>query len=441
MPARNPILAGFNPDPSICRAGSDYFLAVSSMEFFPGIPIYHSKNLVDWQLIGHALSRPSQIVIRGTKPGFGVFAPTLRYHNGRFYIATAICTGWDDESSSKGFYVSTDDIWNETSWSDPIYFDILGIDQDLFFDDDGRTYLSVAKRKNEGQPEPTWEAVWGVEVDLTTGRSLGQPTLLRRSTQAEGIAEGSHIFKRHDWYYLCVAEGGTEEYHQEWIFRSRSPLGPYEEPDTAMNPILHNPPHLSIRHTGHVDFLEGQDGRWWAVFLGVRPSSSGSAHLGRETFLAPVTWTADDWPVINNGLPIGNVICADLPSNSSLSTWSDGFTEDPLTKGWYLSQTPFRKEYEIRGDHLALYGNGHSIHDSGSPALLLKKQTFFSGSFSATLAFSPADIYEEAGITVFHSRYGFIALFITKSPNSAETEIVMRWTEEKTHRLKVRCQL
>lgn len=149
--------------------------------------------------------------------------------------------------------------------------------------------------------------------------------LLRRSTTDSGVAEGSHIFKRDGWYCLCVAEGGTEEGHQEWIFRSKSPLGPYDEPPAGHNPILHNSPDLPINCVGHTDFVEANDGRWYTVFLGLRPSpSSRIAHMGRETFIAPVEWDSDGWPVINGGKPITFEV-AGLPASASTEIWTEPF--------------------------------------------------------------------------------------------------------------------
>lgn len=278
----NPILPGFNPDPSFIRVGRDYFLTTSSFEFTPGAPIYHSTDLIQWELIGHALTRKSQLDIKAPEPGGGVWACTLRYHDGWYYLTTCV---WDryrpqaqeERAWPQGFYVCTKDIWNSESWSEPVFFDQPGFDQDLFFDDDGKVYLSTTHPKADRKADSELKelAVHVCEIDLRTGNSLSKATLVRESTTGMGVAEGSHLFKRNGAYFLFVAEGGTESDHRECVYRSKTgPLGPWEE--CPHNPVLHNGGDEEIQNAGHCDLLEDVDGRWWAVCLAVRPIKTDS---------------------------------------------------------------------------------------------------------------------------------------------------------------------
>lgn len=223
----------------------------------------------------------------------------------------------------------TDNIWDETKWSDPVWYDVLGIDQDLFFDDDGKVYMPWATGiPNEPLPEGKVNlSIWIVEIDLETGDSLMKPKLLRHNTTTGNwVAEGPHIFKRGDWYYLLTAEGGTETEHQEWISRSKSVLGPYEVGPVGVNPLVYNAQDEHIMQTGHMDMIEGPDGRWWAVFLAVRPQDGRLSQLGRETFLCPVEWK-DDWPIVNGGkkVTVEGEPAAGLPRVANEESWSYGF--------------------------------------------------------------------------------------------------------------------
>jgi beta-xylosidase len=270
----NPIIPGFNPDPSVIRVGKDYFCTTSTFEYFPGAPIYHSTDLVDWTLIGHGFTRKSQLDIKTVEPGGGVWATTIRHHDGVFYLTTAVFDRYrpqvDDRVWPRGLYIKTDNIWDSASWSDPVYFDQPGFDQDLFWDDDGVVYLSSTYRKVDRSPGSKLKdfAIHVSSIDLATGNSTSQPVMVRESSS--GVSEGSHIFKRGRFYYLFTAEGGTESGHCEWVMRSdKSPFGPYElGPD---NPLWRNTTQDDIQNTGHCDLVEDGDGRWWAVSLGVRP--------------------------------------------------------------------------------------------------------------------------------------------------------------------------
>ncbi|OHV29155.1 MULTISPECIES: glycoside hydrolase family 43 protein [Pseudofrankia] len=280
----NPILPGFYPDPSICRVGSDYYLATSSFEYFPGVPIFHSTDLLHWEQIGNVLDRPTQLNVA---PGLafasaGIFAPTLRHRDGRFWLVT---TNFTDVRKGH-LLVHTDD--PAGAWTDPVYTQgALGIDPDLAWDDDGTCYLSWS------YPGTIMQAA----VDPESGKLLSEPQALWSGT---GLAfpEAPHLYRHGGWWYLVIAEGGTERGHTVTVARSRSITGPFDA--NPANPILtRSGTEHPVQNTGHADLVELPNGDWAMVHLGVRPrGSSPKFHVnGRETFLAGVEW-ASDWPTV-----------------------------------------------------------------------------------------------------------------------------------------------
>ncbi|KAH6991431.1 glycosyl hydrolase [Ilyonectria sp. MPI-CAGE-AT-0026] len=439
----NPIIPGFNPDPSICRVGDDFFLVTSTFEYFPGIPIYHSKDLLAWTLIGHVLTRRSQLEMRTTEPSGGVWAPTLRYHQGTFYVSVG-CTQrfrpkeWDI-TIPRGFYVTTTDIRTKDSWSDPIYFDVPGIDQDLFFDDDGKVYFSAVNQVKD--PKITKHglglATFTAEIDLNTGSCVGPIRWNRMSEFGFGIAEGPHIFRKDGYYYLSTAEGGTDEGHQQWIHRSKvGPFGPWETPGNDVNPIIFNDMDMQVRNTGHLDFIETSDGRWWAVFLGVRPQGDKAqfkSQLGRETFLAPVQWI-DGWPVVNGRKNISLEMNA--PGMQRLTkpqSWRDDFEGPELQLGWYHLRTPLKQAYEFDAhqNSLLLYGGANKIWDFECPSMLLQKQVHFSLDWRVEMNFAPMIAEEEAGTAIWWSQFAYASIGLRRTSNGEGMEIICRYLDEK----------
>jgi xylan 1,4-beta-xylosidase len=276
---RNPVIAGFHPDPSICRVGLDYYLACSSFEYFPGVPIFHSRDLVHWTQIGNALDRPSQLRLHDATSSAGVYAPTLRHHDGRFWLITTNVS----PGGGNLLFTATDPAG---PWSDPIRLTgVRGIDPDLAWDDDGTCWC-------------TYAGVEQVPIDPHTGQTLGPPRKLWSGTRDAKAPEAPHLYRIGEYWYLLIAEGGTERGHGVSIARGRTPEGPFEP--CPANPILtHRSTDDPIQNTGHADLVQAPDGTWWMVLLGVRPGGGtpGWHVLGRETFLAPVNWV-DDWPVV-----------------------------------------------------------------------------------------------------------------------------------------------
>ncbi|MFE9674498.1 glycoside hydrolase family 43 protein [Streptomyces sp. NPDC006259] len=276
----NPVIPGFHPDPSICRVGDDYYLVCSSFEYFPGIPVFHSRDLAHWTQIGNVLDRPSQLSLPADMPSSGgIYAPTLRHHDGRFWlIVTNVSEGVGN------IVVSATD--PAGPWSDPVRLPgVPGIDPDLAWDEDGTCWCTVA-------------GVAQVRIDPETGETFGPPKKLWSGAPGVKAPEAPHLYHVGDYWYLLIAVGGTERGHGVAIGRSRAPSGPFEP--CPANPILtHRGTDHPVQNTGHADLVQAPDGSWWMVMLGVRPGGGtpGWHVLGRETFLAPVTWV-DDWPVV-----------------------------------------------------------------------------------------------------------------------------------------------
>ncbi|MEF2965701.1 glycoside hydrolase family 43 protein [Paenibacillus sp. M1] len=392
MQYTNPVIPGFHPDPSICRVGDDYYLVTSSFEYFPGVPVFHSKDLVHWRQIGHCLTTETQLPLTKAWSSGGIFAPTIRYHNGWFYMVTTNVSG------SGNFYVKTRN--PEGPWSDPIPVAQSGIDPSLLFDDDGRVYFHSACAGDQG------DGIYQCEIDIETGRMLTESRLIWKGTGG-AHPEAPHVYKIHGQYYLMIAEGGTEYGHMETIARSDDPYGPYES--CPHNPILSNRSMKSTIHAaGHADLIQAQDGSWWAVCLGIRPVSYPMGHhLGREVFLAKVTWTADGWPVIGNNTHIEPVMDAPrLPEvRFPAKQVRDDFGETRLGLEWSFLRNPREGSWSLteRPGSLVLHGDRISLDDTGSPAFVGRRLCHFSCNMEAALDFEPLNDGEEAGLTVYKS--------------------------------------
>ncbi|MGV8981041.1 family 43 glycosylhydrolase [Clostridium sp.] len=290
----NPILPGFHPDPSICRAGEDFYLINSSFTFFPGAPIFHSKDLVNWEQIGHVLDRPSQLNLDGAAYTGGIFAPTIRYNNGVFYMITT------NVDNGGNFIVTAKN--PEGPWSDPYWLDdAVGIDPSLFFDDNEKVYYT-GTRDHSGKKYFGQQEIYIQELDLNTMKLVGERRALwDGALKTAFFVEGPHLYKVNGYYYIMVAEGGTEHFHSVTIARSKNIFGPYEA--NPGNPILthrHLGKNYAITSVGHADIVETQNGQWYMVALASRPYGGYYKNLTRETFLIPMIWE-DGWPIVSPG--------------------------------------------------------------------------------------------------------------------------------------------
>jgi xylan 1,4-beta-xylosidase len=410
---QNPILTGFYPDPSIAQAGDDFYLVHSTFAYFPGIPIFHSRDLVSWRQIGNVIDRPTQLDFGRLGLSRGVFAPTIEYHEGTFYVLNTCvdCGG--------NFVVTATD--PAGPWSDPVWLrEVGGIDPSLFFDDDGRAWVL-----NNDAPvgRPLYEghrAIWIQEFDAETNQTFGPRTLLVDggvdiTTQPIWI-EGPHITKLNGWYYLTAAEGGTAVGHSQVVLRSREVLGPYEP--WSGNPILTqrdldpdrpNP----VTSAGHADMVRTKNGEWWATFLAVRPYEGDYYNTGRETFLLPVEWV-DGWPVI---LPDGERIPfllprPDLPPDpapaipmSGNFTVRDEFDGPELDLYWLRIRTPRERwyDFEAHPGSLTLRSRPQHLGRREQPSFVGRRQQHMTATATTVMTYAPGQEGDRAGLVAYQN--------------------------------------
>lgn len=406
MKYRNPVITGFYPDPSICRVGEDYYLVNSTFEFFPGIVISHSRDLVHWEQIGHCINRNSQLkLFEGHMNNTGLFAPTIRFHEGIFYMVVTNVT--DSQEGGGNFYVWTKNPAGE--WSDPVFLNTPGIDPSIFFDDDGKAYYT-----GTGSPE-----IYLKEIDFEKGELVGEAVKLWAGTGGAS-PEGPHLYKRNGWYYLMISEGGTEQGHMLTMARSRNLKGPFEPcPD---NPVMTNRSlRLPIRSVGHADLVEAPDGNWWAVCLGTRVFGYPPRHnLGRETMLVPVEWSGD-WPVFGDQGRVLEVFQTDLlPEYSGMSQdlespYCDDFLSEQMDLGWNYIYNPDWSLYDKNAKGLCLQGNEKCLGDASVIAWIGRRQKHHVSETRVTLEFPCSQDGEEAGMTIYmNNRHHYEAALVYK---------------------------
>lgn len=403
---KNPVLKGYYPDPSICRVGEDYYLVCSSNEYFPGLPLFHSKDLVNWQQIGHVLDRPSQVPLDGINPSSGIFAPTIRYHQGIYYL---LCTRAGGDPSKRNFIVTASN--PKGPWSDPFWLENApGIDPSLFFDEDGKVWYTGNRVPDGGERYFKQREIWLQEFDIKTMKLVGPVTLLLDEgavRQARNI-EAPHIYKVNGFYYLIIAEGGTDFNHAVTVFRSKNIIGPYET--APKNPIItsrHLGNNYAIQCIGHADFIETQNGEWYTVLLGTRPYGGASyANLARETFIAPLTWE-DGWPVVapNEGRILAEFPAPNLPEfKIEQPAVRDDFNNDLLAFQWNLIRTPSEKLYSLNQNKgsLRLFLKPETITEKVNPAFIGRRQQHINFTASTLMDFSPQN-KETAGLLVYQN--------------------------------------
>ena len=386
---RNPVIPGYHPDPSVCRVGDDFYLVNSSFQYFPGVPIYHSRDLVNWELIGNVLDRESQLPLKDATSWLGIYAPTIRYHEGTYYMITT------NVGNRGNFMVTATD--PRGPWSEPIWLEQQGIDPSLWFED-GRCYMM-------SNPDNT---ILLCEIDPKTGRQLTPSKPLWQGTGGRW-PEGPHIYKKDGWYYLLISEGGTELAHKLTIARSRHIYGPYKA--NPANPILTNCSRdgqgKQIQGTGHGDLIQATDGSWWIVFLAYR-NFGGSYHpLGRETCLAPVKWEKGQWPVVNGGQPIDTLMqVATLPQVPVQPKASYYDFSMPFGPEWIYIQNPVAENYLKVNGRLRLKGGRSSLTANERPTFIGRRQESAAMLVETHLNFSESAIGDEAGLTVYQINDG-----------------------------------
>lgn len=423
---QNPVIRGFNPDPSICRVGKDYYLVTSSFEYFPAIPIFHSTDLVNWEQIGNCIGFNNIFDLTGAKESGGVWAPAIRYDNGIFYVTAAMEQLHGNKFGI--FIIHTDDIYG--TWSDPVWVEIGGIDPSLYFEDHKAYYCT-----NDNQGEDQESIKLGV-VNPVTGENLENFRTIWHGTGG-GWLEAPHIYHIGEWYYLMCAEGGTTFGHNEVIGRARDIWGPYKA--CPWNPILTNRNDTSKQAAccGHGDLVEDGNGNWWMLHLGHRAGKIALSPLGRETFLTPVLWEKG-WPLIKNSKAR---IMEEGPLLSEQHSWkgmADNFEEASWPCQWYFVRTPQADHY-IRGNgRLTILPFGGRPSAEKMQGFACIKQPDLSFRMEVQLLFVPESEEDAAGIVVWltHDFYYFFGIRKKDGRNKLflERKIedldVFTWSEE-----------
>lgn len=415
---RNPILSGFYSDPSIVRVGADYYLVTSTFSWFPGIPVFHSRDLVHWRQIGNAIDRPGQLDFGKLAMSRGVFAPAISHHAGRFYIVnTCVDCG--------GNYVitATDPAG---PWSDPVWLKTVdGIDPALFFDADGSAWL-VNNRPPMGTPRyDGHRAIWIERFDPVKLQMLGNPKMVVDGgvdPAAKPVwIEGPHIYRVDGHYYLMAAEGGTSVNHSEVVLRADAVEGPYLPAPKGINPILtqrdlpvDRPAPVSA--AGHADLVQLPDGRWQSVFLATRPYAEDFYNTGRETFLLPVTWR-NGWPVIlDHGQAIPRTAKAPLPTVVAGTPLTGSFTARDEFDGSRLRpewMTMRGATVRLAGGDLMLAPTRDGLGDFGRPAFVARRQQHAEAVATTELRFAPRE-GEMAGLAALQNDEYFLTIAITR---------------------------
>jgi xylan 1,4-beta-xylosidase len=423
----NPILAGYYPDPSVTRVGDKYYLVNSTFAHFPGIPVHESTDLVHWKLIGHALSNPGRITFDGLGISRGVFAPSIHFHNGIYYVINTLV------EAGGNFFVTAAN--PKGPWSEPVWLkEIDGIDPAFFFDDDGKAYIV-----NNGPPEgaPLYNghrAIWIQQFDAGANKLKGPRKVIVNGgvdlAKKPIWIEGPHLYHVKGWYYLMCAEGGTGDGHSEVIFRGKSPWGPFEP--FKGNPILTQrdlPADRAnaVTNAGHADLVQMKDGSWWAVFLASRPYAGSRYNTGRETFLLPVTWK-DGWPLIlEHGKPIPFVVKgprAMARASGSYDALAGNFTkrdefDGALGPEWLQVHVPKQGRFEFMRGALRVRPLPVNLDEKRNASFLARRQQHLNFDASTSLT-SPAAGGIAAGLAAYQNESHWYFLGVRRVGNTLQ---------------------
>lgn len=460
----NPVLSGFYPDPSICVVGNDFYLVNSTFAYFPGIPVFHSRDLAHWRQIGNVLDRPSQVHLEGCRHSQGIYAPTIRYHEGVFYVITTNVSGG-------GSFIVT--ARNPVGpWSEPYFLggEAPGIDPSLFFESDGTCYYVGTRPNPDGvRYNGDWE-IWAQKLDLAAMKLTGESHMLWKGAMNGAIwPEGPHLYRKDGYYYLLIAEGGTSFHHSVMVARSRSVFGPYE--GNPANPILthrHLGRDYPVVNVGHGDLVADAEGRWYMVMLASRPCE-GHTNMGRETFLAKVAWE-DDWPVVNPG--VGKLEeCVELPDHvvprneenvepleegAKLPGRRDGFSGSGSVSGeagselpesgiytflnsklppefMMLRNPPREPFYRLESGKLHLRLRPEPLKEETNPSYLCVRQRQQDYETGTVMEFAPRTDRECAGLAIVQSNFYHVRLEKCMQDGSAQVRVVLcRGGQEET---------
>lgn len=387
MKIHNPIIRGFYPDPSICEAEGKYYIVCSSFQYLPGVPVFESEDLVNWKQVANALTRTTQVELHKVPSSGGVFAPTLRYHEGTFYMVT------NNNTFGKNFYIYTDDIKGE--WSEPIFVDQEGIDPSLLFDN-GKVYFTSNGNDAEGKG-----CILQCEIDIKTGEKLTESIPVWGGSGGRYL-ESPHLYHIGDWYYMMAAEGGTEYGHMITYARSREPFGPFE--GYQGNPVLTNRNlggnQSLIQGIGHGDLIRDKKGNYYIVCLGFRQSGEWQPyhHLGREVFLAPVSWQEDGWFTAGEQGIVTEWMDVDLSGQQDMDMYQVSFENtgaDDLR--WSYLRDYHKENYQFTDRGLRLRGTKITLDEADTPTFAGIRQS----EFHTCLNVAVSGEAKEAGITFY----------------------------------------
>ncbi len=404
MEYNNPVIKGFYPDPSVCKVNDTYYLVCSSFQYFPAVPVFESKNLVNWKQIGHCLTRKNQIQLEGINSSGGVFAPTIRYNNGRFYMTTT------NDTTHQNFYVWTEDIYGE--WSEPIFVDQGGIDPSMYFEGDKVFFMS------NGADDNGISGIVQCEIDIETGKKL---TPGRTIWQGSGgrYLESPHLYHIKGAYYLMAAEGGTEYGHMVTYARGATPYGPFEA--YPNNPVLtnRNLGGYEIQGVGHGDLVQDNKGDWWMLHLGFRQIGRWATyhHLGREVFLTPVSFDENGWfKAGKDGVTVKNF---DIDADNEIVQNEKRcytFENTEWDKDWCYLRHPDTDKYDLKKDRVSLRGTEITLDQAASPTFIGIRQRDFNGTITCEVSVIDC----EAGLTLYMDENHHYDLAIRKTGNSYE---------------------
>lgn len=387
MKIHNPIIRGFYPDPSICEAEGKYYIACSSFQYLPGVPVFESEDLVNWKQVANALTRTTQVELHKVPSSGGVFAPTLRYHEGTFYMVT------NNNTFGKNFYIYTDDIKGE--WSEPIFVDQEGIDPSLLFDN-GKVYFTSNGNDAEGKG-----CILQCEIDIKTGEKLTESIPVWGGSGGRYL-ESPHLYHIGDWYYMMAAEGGTEYGHMITYARSREPFGPFE--GYQGNPVLTNRNlggnQSLIQGIGHGDLIRDKKGNYYIVCLGFRQSGEWQPyhHLGREVFLAPVNWQEDGWFTAGEQGIVTEWMDVDLSGQQDMDMYQVSFENTGAEDlRWSYLRDYHKENYQFTDRGLRLKGTKITLDEADTPTFAGIRQS----EFHTCLNVAVSGEAKEAGITFY----------------------------------------
>lgn len=402
----NPIIPGMYPDPSICRVDDTFYLVCSSFQYFPGVPLFESKDLLNWTQIGNVLSRESQLPLSKADASSGIFAPTIRYNDGRFYMVTT------NVSEGGNFYVYTDDIYGE--WSDPIYVEQNGIDPSLYFEN-GKAYFM-----SNGTDDDGVGGITQCEIDIETGKKLSKSKFIWNGNGGRFL-ESPHLYKINGSYYLMASEGGTEYGHMVVYAKGDNIFGPFES--YSKNPVLtnRNLGGYTVQGCGHADLVDDTNGNWWMVHLGFRQIGQWVMHhiTGREVYLTPVTFDDDGWFVAGVNGTTREEMETDRISEKVKQTIGMDYTfkNTDIKKQWCFIRNPHLENYKFDENKFILTGTDLTLSDaSGSPTFIAVRQQEMNMDISCDVTTKN----QEAGVSLYMAPDQHYDIAIRKSGNRYE---------------------